>query len=120
MVSTQDKDKDKYEDRDGDEYKDRHNNKHRVNSAFKIVRLNKNQESFILHSNDCNDQGFNTSQTQRNYFFNQKQEFWSLKSQLNSFSIFKINFELKSRKQTKLKVIFEKNSRGGDTSYFFN
>ena len=72
MVSTQDKDKDKYKDRDGDEYKDKHNNKHRVNSAFKIVRLNKNQEVFILHSNDCIDQGFNTSQTQKKLFFKTK------------------------------------------------
>ena len=102
MASTQDKDKDKYKDRDGDKYKDKRKNKHRVNSTLKIVRLNNNLEAFILHSNDCNDQGCNTRKTQRNFFsFYQKQEFWSLKSQLNSISISKINFELKSRKGDK-------------------
>ena len=67
-VSTQDKDKDKYKDRDGDKYKDKRKNKHRVNSTLKIVRLNNNLEAFILHSNDCNDQGCNTRKTQRNFF----------------------------------------------------
>ena len=42
--------------------------KHRVKSTLKIVRLNYNLEAFILHSNDCNDQGFNTRKTQKKLF----------------------------------------------------